>query len=59
LEGVDRGLASNNHIEPGGHPVRETGRTLRGRAMTLLLVRATDLDETTQLARGCPIFDFE
>lgn len=64
-------LASNNHIEPGVHA---SGRTLRGRAMLVddapynetrdmltgtLVVLATDLAEATELARGCPAFDFD
>ena len=66
-------LASNNRTEPGGHPVHAGGRMLRGREMALddapynetrdmltgtLVVLGTDLDEVTELARGCPVFDF-
>lgn len=56
----------------GGDPLEEGGRTLSGKSKTVtdgpfaeakdlvggyLLVTAANLDEATELARGCPIFE--
>jgi hypothetical protein len=66
------GPASAGHIEPGGHPVDDTGRTIRGPKRTVLegpyergenmvtgtlVVLATDLEEATSFALKCPIYD--
>lgn len=66
------GLASAGHIEPGGHPLDDIGRTIRGPTRTVvegpyergenivtgtLVVLATDLEEATSFALTCPIYD--
>ena len=58
----------------GGNPVQAGGRTIRGKSKVVtdgpyaelkdlvtgnLLVDVTSLDEATNLAKGCPIFEFD
>jgi hypothetical protein len=58
----------------GGQPLKREGKVMRGSQKTVtdgpfaeakdlvggyLIVKAENLDEATELARGCPIFDVE
>jgi hypothetical protein len=66
-------LTENGHVEPGGGALQDGGKTLRGKAKTLtdgpyaeakdlvtgsLNILAASLEEATELARGCPIFEY-
>jgi len=68
------GLSASGHLEPGGHPLDGTGRTVRGRARVLvegphaegndmvtgtLLILAANQDEATALALGCPVCEYD
>ena len=67
-------LAKAGHHEPGGHPLQMPGKTVRGREKQItdgpfaegkdlvtgsLLVNAESLDEATQLALGCPVYEYD
>ena len=64
-------LSASGRIEPGGHPMQDSGRTVSGspcvvtarpyadaqeRITGTLVVNAQDLDDATTLALGCPIY---
>jgi hypothetical protein len=66
-------LASKGY-QPGGNPVQPGGRTIRGKARVVtdgpyaelkdlvtgnLVVETESLDAAVELARGCPIFQFD
>lgn len=66
-------LQAAGHLDPGGSALQDGGRTLRGTAKTvtdgpyaeakdlvtgILVILAASLDEATELARGCPIFEY-
>lgn len=67
-------LTNAGHSEPGGHPIQVQARTIRGTGRQVtdgpyaegkdlvtgtLLVIASSLDEATDLALGCPIYEFD
>lgn len=67
-------LAKAGHNETGGHPLQMPGKTVRGsdRQITdgtfaegkdvvtgTLVVIAASLDEATELALGCPVYEFD
>lgn len=67
-------LISSGKAEPGPAPLENGGKTLRGygKSLTdgpfaeakdlvsgLLIVSAASLDEAVELARGCPIFEYD
>ena len=69
---IERLQAEGHHL--GGHAVTREGRSMRGTARTVsdgpyaeskdlvtgnLLISASSLDAATELAAGCPIFDFD
>jgi hypothetical protein len=58
----------------GGQPLSQEGKVLKGRAKKLsdgpyveakeivggyLLIKANDLDEATEIAKGCPLFEHD
>jgi len=68
------GLMKAGQTHPGGNPLERSGTTLRGRDRTMtdgpyaeskdlvtgsLVVEAPSLAAATELARGCPIFEFD
>ena len=68
-----QGLAQKGHMK-GGEPLEREGKVLRGRSKNLtdgpyadakdriggyLIVSAASLEEATELAKGCPIFEKE
>ena len=72
-QGWIKGLAEKGLFK-AGQPLDGTGKVLRGRGKTVtdgpyaeakdvvggyLIVNAGSLDEATELARGCPIFDHD
>ena len=72
---VQKGLSPTDLQEHlGGNPVQASGRTIRGKTKTVtdgpyaelkdlvtgnLLINVASLDEATELAKGCPIFEFD
>jgi hypothetical protein len=67
-------LARKGHHESGGPPLQTTGKTVRGKGKTVidgpyaeskdmvtgtLVVRADSLDAATELALGCPVYEFD
>jgi len=67
-----KALGEKGHIKDAGAPLETTGRTVKGKPGALTdgpfvetkdviggysVVVAKDLDEATQLSKGCPIFD--
>ena len=65
-------LTEKGHVKDPGHPLERHGKLVTGKARTVTdgpfaeakdvvggytLVHATDLEEATRLATGCPIFD--
>ena len=68
------GLTKAGQTHPGGSPLQSGGKTLRGRDRTTtdgpyaeskdlvtgnLIVEVPSLADATELARGCPIFEFD
>jgi hypothetical protein len=68
------GLAKAGHTEPGPPPLENGGKTVRGSSKTvtdgpyaeakdlvsgILLVSAASLDAAVELARGCPIYEYD
>jgi hypothetical protein len=68
------GLAKAGHIEPGGSPLQGGGKVIRGRNKLVtdgpyaeakdlvtgnLILIAASLDEATDIAHGCPIYEFD
>jgi hypothetical protein len=68
------GLISSGKADPGPPPLETSGKTLRGSAKSLtdgpfaeakdlvsgfLVVSAESLDAAVELARGCPIFEYD
>ncbi len=68
-----RELGEKGHIKSPGHPLERTGKLVRGKDKTVTdgpfaekdvvggytLVEAKDLAAAVELAKGCPILDFE
>ena len=67
------GLAKAGRTK-GGHPLENRGRAIRGRSRAVtdgpyaetkdlvtgtLVLEAASLEEATELAQGCPIFEFD
>ena len=67
-------LISTGKADPGPPPLENSGKTLRGSAKSLtdgpfaeakdlvsgfLIVSADSLDAAVELARGCPIFEYD
>jgi hypothetical protein len=67
------GLIQAGHADPGTGPLENGGKTVRGTSKTLtdgpyaeakdlvsgiLVVTADSLDQAADLARGCPIFEY-
>jgi len=65
-------LSAKGHIKDPGHPLADSGRTVRGRQKMVTdgpyaeakdvvngftLIEASDLDEAVELSKGCPILD--
>ena len=65
-------LGAKGHVKDVGHPLEPTGRVVKGKPGALTdgpfaeakdvvggysLVTAKDLEQATQLSKGCPIFD--
>ncbi|HEX7666094.1 MAG TPA: YciI family protein [Polyangiaceae bacterium] len=68
------GLIASGKAEPGPAPLDNGGKTLRGKAKTLtdgpfaeakdlvsgfILVSADSLDAAVEIARGCPIYEYD
>jgi hypothetical protein len=68
------GLTKAGHTEPGPPPLENGGKTVRGHSKTVtdgpyaeakdlvsgvLLVNAASLEEAVELARGCPIYEYD
>jgi YCII-related domain-containing protein len=68
------GLISSGKAEPGPPPLESSGKTLRGYAKSVtdgpfaeakdlvsgfIVVSADSLDDAVELARGCPIFEYD
>ncbi len=69
-----RDLAANGHIKDQGQPLEREGKVVRGKDHVVTdgpypeskdivggytLIEATDLSQATDLAGGCPIFEFD
>ena len=67
-------LAAKGHMKNQGHPLERTGKVVSGRRKTVVdgpfaeakdavggftIVSARDIDEATELSKGCPIFEHE
>ena len=67
-----RELEAGGHLKNPGQPLDPTGKTVRGRdklvtdgpymeakdlVLGFFVVQARDLDEATQLSKGCPMLD--
>jgi hypothetical protein len=67
-------LTQSGHSREPGNPLQNPGKTLRGRAGTMtdgpfaeskdmitgsLLIEAKSLDEAAELARQCPVFEYD
>jgi hypothetical protein len=65
-------LTAQGHIKDPGHPLSDTGKTVRGRQKIVndgpyaeakdvvngyMLIHAGDLSEAVELSKGCPILD--
>ena len=68
------GELAKSGVHEGGYPVQGAGKTVRGTRKAVtdgpyaeakdlvtgnLVIRAASLDEATQIATGCPIFEFD
>ena len=67
-------LEKNGHIRQFGERMEETGKVVRGKAKAVtdgpyvevkdsiagsVLIEAKDMDQATELARGCPVLDID
>ena len=67
-------LAEKGHIKDRGQPLERAGKLVQGKRKTVTdgpfaeakdliggftLIEARDLDHAVELAKGCPIFEFE
>lgn len=67
-------LMKEGKTHPGGSPLQSTGATLRGKNLAVtdgpyaeskdlvtgnLIVEAESLVQATEMARGCPVFEFD
>ena len=67
-------LTEKGHIKDRGQPLDHAGKLVKGKQKTVTdgpfaeskdvvggftLIEARDLDQAVELAKGCPIFDFE
>ncbi|HLK14586.1 MAG TPA: YciI family protein [Fimbriimonadaceae bacterium] len=65
-------LGSKGHLKAPGHPLEQSGKVVTGKARVVTdgpfaekdvvggysIVEAKSIEEATELANGCPIFDF-
>src|SRR5262245_48375557 len=65
-------LGERGHVKNPGHPLEATGKQVSGKSKTVTdgpfaekdmvggytLVEAKDIAHATELAKGCPIFDY-
>jgi hypothetical protein len=67
-------LSQAGHAQAGGHPLQNAGKTIRGRDRIVtdgpyaeskdlvtgnLVVEAASLEQATELARDCPVYEFD
>ncbi len=67
-------LEKNGHSEPGGARLQLSGKTVRGAAKAVtdgpfaeakdlvtgsIVVRAANIDGATEIAKGCPIYEYD
>ena len=67
-------LAEKGHVKDQGQPLERTGKIVKGKQKTVIdgpfaeakdviggytLVEARDLDQAAELAKGCPVFEYD